>query len=87
MISSYSTYATGIWQRKNGVVNASNISGDEWSKAQQTALEKALKVFTKEYEGDRWGEISKCVDGKSKKECVERYKQIVLALRESKLPK
>lgn len=68
-------------------VNASNTSGDEWSKAQQTALEKALKVFTKEYEGDRWGEISKCVDGKSKKECVERYKQIVLALRESKLPK
>ena len=61
-----------------------NPSDDDWTKEQQTALEKALRVFTKEYEGDRWMEISKCVVGKSKKECMLRYKAIAEKLRAMK---
>jgi len=59
-------------------------ASDDWTKSQQQALEKALKVFTKDYEGDRWLEISKCVEGRSKKDCVLRYKAIAAKLRSIK---
>ena len=55
-----------------------------WSQEQQSALEQALAAFKKDYEGDRWEEISKCVQGKDKKECIERYKFIVMKLKEKK---
>jgi len=55
-----------------------------WTQEQQSALEQALAAFKKDYEGDRWEEISKCVQGKDKKECIERYKFIVMKLKEKK---
>lgn len=72
--------------KADGTIKESS-SENNWSKDQQEALEKALRVFTKEYDGDRWLEISKCVEGKSKKDCVERYKMIVLKLQEMKAKK
>jgi DnaJ family protein C protein 2 len=55
---------------------------DVWTPEQQAALEEALKRFPASIEkNERWKEIAKCVPGKKKRDCVERFKalrQIVL---------
>jgi len=49
----------------------------EWSPGQQVALDQALERFPASMEkNERWKAIAKAVKGKSKKECVERYKFI-----------
>jgi len=61
------------------------VTGDStWSQEQQTALESALSVFKKDYDGDRWQSIADCVSGKSKAECILRYKFILQKLQEKK---
>lgn len=53
-----------------------NEGADElWSKAQQEQLEVALKKFPSTMDkAERWGSVSKEVEGKGKKQCVERFK-------------
>jgi hypothetical protein len=53
----------------------------EWSQDQQKALEAALKKFPASLGVQRWDSISAAVSGKTKKDCVERYKFIVAQLR------
>lgn len=54
------------------------VEENGWGKEQQSALEKGMKDFTaKEFPGKvRWEKISEVVDGKSPKECFERFKEI-----------
>jgi len=66
------------------VIKENKEDESSWSQDQQSALEQALAAFKKDYDGDRWEEISKCVEGKNKKECIERYKFIVMKLKEKK---
>eukprot|EP01120_Amphizonella_sp_Union-15-10_P015022 TRINITY_DN756_c0_g1_i2.p1 TRINITY_DN756_c0_g1~~TRINITY_DN756_c0_g1_i2.p1 ORF type:complete len:511 (+),score=167.07 TRINITY_DN756_c0_g1_i2:320-1852(+) len=47
-----------------------------WSKEDQKALEIALKKFGAK-EPERWDKIAAAVPGKTKKECLQRYKYIV----------
>uniref|UniRef100_A0A0G4GNF4 DnaJ homolog subfamily C member 2 n=1 Tax=Chromera velia CCMP2878 TaxID=1169474 RepID=A0A0G4GNF4_9ALVE len=50
---------------------------DQWSPEQQAALEKALAKFPASMAAnERWTAISGEVPGKSKKECVARFKEI-----------
>lgn len=52
-----------------------NDGEDMWSEEQQKALEGALKQYPSSLPAnDRWTSISKEVPGKTKKQCVERYK-------------
>ncbi|XP_078483829.1 dnaJ homolog subfamily C member 1 [Ciona intestinalis] len=44
-----------------------------WSQSQQQLLEKSLIQFPKT-STERWDKISKCVPGKTKEECIARYK-------------
>jgi hypothetical protein len=46
-----------------------------WTSDQQLALEGALRTVPKEV-ADRWAAIAALVPGKTKKECVERFKHI-----------
>jgi hypothetical protein len=51
------------------------IVSEEWTSEQQAAFEAALRSVPKDH-ADRWEEISKLVDGKSKKDCIKRFKEI-----------
>jgi len=46
----------------------------EWNAEQQTAFEIALKTIPKS--DDRWDKIAAAVPGKTKKDCVNRFKEI-----------
>ena len=50
---------------------------DVWSDDQQKALEKALKKYPSSFSvNERWTKISKEVPGKTRKDCVDRYKYL-----------
>ncbi|KAI6074504.1 DnaJ-like protein subfamily C member 1 [Aix galericulata] len=49
---------------------------DLWTQNQQKLLEMALQQYPKGTT-DRWDKIAKCVPGKSKEECIARYKLLV----------
>lgn len=57
----------------------------EWSAEQQRALEVALtKIPSSLPPDERWAKIAEQVPGKTKGECVKRYKEIVAALKAKK---
>ena len=50
---------------------------DAWSEDQQKSLENALKNYPSSLSAnERWTSISKDVQGKNKKQCVDRYKYL-----------
>lgn len=56
---------------------------DKWSSEQQKQLEVALKaVDTKD--AQRWEKIAEQVEGKSKKQCMQRYKKLVQMIKDAK---
>jgi len=55
-----------------------------WTQVQQKALETALAKFPKGAANDRWVKIAKCVPGKTKEECMLRYKYLVDMLKKKK---
>ena len=63
---------------------AASAAAPEWNGEQQKALEKALKDFPASLGPDRWDKISENVPGKTRAECLARYKQIVAALKAKK---
>ena len=65
-----------------GSVDAAADAG-QWWVAQQLALEQALEQFPAS-DGKRWEKIANAVPGKTKGECVARFKQIVAALKAKK---
>lgn len=55
----------------------SSDNPDFWSEDQQKALENALKKYPNTLAAnERWAKISSSVTGKTKKECVDRFKYI-----------
>lgn len=58
-----------------------------WSAAQQAALQKALRDFPASMDkNERWKSIADAVPGKSKKECIARFKEVREAVMKSKEP-
>jgi DnaJ family protein C protein 2 len=56
-------------------INVSVASDKEWSADEQFAFEEALRTVPKE-EGERWVKIAALVKTKTKKQCVDRFKEI-----------
>ncbi|NXC42752.1 DNJC1 protein, partial [Penelope pileata] len=54
-----------------------------WTQNQQKLLEMALQQYPKGT-SDRWDKIAKCVPGKSKEECIARYKLLVELVQKKK---
>ncbi|XP_063308606.1 dnaJ homolog subfamily C member 1 [Pelobates fuscus] len=57
-----------------------------WSQNQQRLLELALQQYPKGT-GERWDKISKCVPGKTKEDCMYRYKLLVELVQKKKQAK
>merc|ERR1711957_376061 len=58
------------------------IQAAEWSEEQVKKLQAGLSKFPAKMEkNERWAAIAKCVPGKTKKECVQRFKAIRVALK------
>ena len=56
-----------------------------WSQEQQRQLEAGLVKFPASMEkNERWKAIAEGVPGKSKKQCIERYKALRAALQQKK---
>lgn len=49
----------------------------KWTQDQQKQLENAIVTYTKSTAGDRWQKIANAVPGKTKEECLARYKHLV----------
>ncbi|XP_053876639.1 dnaJ homolog subfamily C member 1 [Malaclemys terrapin pileata] len=64
----------------------SHNSEELWTQNQQKLLELALQQNPKGT-SDRWDKIAKCVPGKSKEECVARYKLLVELVQKKKMAK
>lgn len=59
-------------------VEQKNIASDAfWSQDQQKLLEMAIVKCPKNTSGDRWQKIANTVPGKTKEECLARYKFLV----------
>lgn len=53
----------------------------EWTAEQQTAFEKALASYPSSIpSNERWTSIANCVPGKSRKDCIARFKEIRQAI-------
>jgi len=62
---------------ENKKEEASKEDPESWSEEQQKALENALKKFPSSLPAnERWAKIGQDVTGKTKKQCVDRYKHI-----------
>ncbi|XP_010220512.1 PREDICTED: dnaJ homolog subfamily C member 1 [Tinamus guttatus] len=64
----------------------SRTAEELWTQNQQKLLEMALQQHPKGT-ADRWDKIAKCVPGKSKEECIARYKLLVELVQKKKMAK
>lgn len=72
-------------QLPNGNTSHAVDDSDVWNSEQDQQLQKGLTMFPSSIEkNERWSSISDEVTGKSKKECVERFKAIRDALKAKK---
>ncbi len=55
----------------------------DWTVQDQRALEKALQTFPSSLT-DRWDKIAAAVPGKTKKDCIQRYKFICAKIKQKK---
>lgn len=55
-----------------------------WTQEQQKLLENAIVKYPKTTAGDRWQKIANTVPGKTKEECLARYKYLVQKVKEQK---
>uniref|UniRef100_A0A1Q3FDL0 Putative dnaj molecular chaperone similarity domain protein n=1 Tax=Culex tarsalis TaxID=7177 RepID=A0A1Q3FDL0_CULTA len=59
-------------------VAAAEVDGNaNWSQVQQAAFEQAIQKYPKSGASDRWQKIAGSVPGKSREECMARYKYLV----------
>lgn len=63
---------------------AGNDATSNWTQTQQAALESAIQKYPKSGTADRWQKISNSVPGKTKEECMARYKYLVELVKKQK---
>lgn len=58
-------------------VTTGKATDSKWTQEQQKQLENAIVTYSKSTAGDRWQKIANAVPGKTKEECLARYKYLV----------
>jgi len=61
--------------RTDDAASQAGLNATSWSPEEQKTLEQALKTFTSSTP-ERWDKISECLPGRSKKDCMKRYKEL-----------
>lgn len=69
--------ATKKAKKATAPVATSKPNDTVWTQDQQKQLENAIVQYTKSTAGDRWQKIANAVPGKTKEECLARYKYLV----------
>lgn len=69
--------ATKKANKATAPVATSKPNDTVWTQDQQKQLENAIVQYTKSTAGDRWQKIANAVPGKTKEECLARYKYLV----------
>jgi hypothetical protein len=85
ILQSTNTYVSSKPANSVNETQPSNAE-ESWSSSQQKQLESALKS-TDSKDPERWDKIAKAVDGKTKKQCIQRYKDLVQMLKQNKAGK
>jgi len=85
-----SNEASNVLQSKNTYVAPTptenveeQVNDESWTALQQRQLETALKL-TNVKDSERWEKIAKAVEGKTKKQCVKRYKELAQMIKNGK---
>jgi len=81
--TSSSSSSSSSQQDTTNVVDQSQV----WSGEQQKALEQALARYPSSIGVERWDKIATDVPGKTKKECVARFKYLAEMLKAQKAGK
>ena len=69
-------------ESQNDDSDKKDTDATEWTEEQDKQLQAGLATFKASMDkNERWTAIAKCVDGKTKKECVQRFKAIREALK------
>ncbi|XP_052900495.1 uncharacterized protein F54F2.9 [Anopheles moucheti] len=82
----FSTGVTGSAKVKTKTrdTGTNETATSNWTQQQQQALEVAIQKYPKSANYDRWQKIANSVPGKSKEECVARYKYLVELVKKQK---
>ncbi|XP_067138794.1 dnaJ homolog subfamily C member 2 [Centruroides vittatus] len=70
-------------ERFENQAETNEINSAPWTAEEQKLLEQALKTYTTSTP-DRWDKIALCIPGRTKKECMKRYKDLVEMVRAKK---
>jgi len=70
-------------KKKIFVEKSKDREPSDWSVTEQKALEKGLQSFPSTLT-DRWERIAETIPGRTKKECIQRYKYIVEQIKQKK---
>lgn len=65
--------------------NKSTLTEVTWTQEQQKLFETAIVKYLKTSAGDRWQKIANTVPGKTKEECLARYKYLAQKVKRQKL--
>uniref|UniRef100_A0A182T0P3 Myb-like domain-containing protein n=1 Tax=Anopheles maculatus TaxID=74869 RepID=A0A182T0P3_9DIPT len=76
--------ATAKVKTKTRDTGPNETATSNWTQQQQQALEVAIQKYPKSANYDRWQKIANSVPGKSKEECVARYKYLVELVKKQK---